>query len=36
VYYSILFTAVISLVKLARDIHRLVSSEPAGAPARTT
>jgi len=36
VYYSILFTTVISLVKLAKDIHRLVSSEPAGAPARTT
>jgi hypothetical protein len=35
-YYCILFTAVISIVHLAKDIRRLVSSGPAGAPARST
>jgi hypothetical protein len=35
-YYCILFTAVISIVHLAKDIRHLVSSGPAGAPARST
>jgi hypothetical protein len=34
VYYGILFTAVISVIHLVKDIRRVIASEPAGAPAR--
>jgi hypothetical protein len=36
VYYSILFTAVISIVNLVKDIRRLISTHPAATQAQST